>query len=749
MTTKISSVLESVGLKDSRKEDEPTTLVDNTKEDKSTTLVDNTLANFSQNNVVGECSSKCSYSFEYSKSSNCVANNTGRLIKLSYDESNVPPVTYNGKKYKVTGVGLMAGSYYLFNGKMPKGLLMVQHEPVVAGESTPDFGVIIPIVSGTSDILSSNILKQIINETANLAPKKGDKSVLSVDNYNLNNFVPKKPFYSFKADKSMEAIAYGIEDAIIIDDATITKLNTIVKPVTDVLPVAWLGKIFYNSKGPNQEDTGIQKLMNVIRQKPDENPEENPDQPEEIQTDWGRIAFDFLKTIIVVLISIVIGARVIFASKVAQFNVMPTNIDCMPYKPTYGESELKSPDFQSYSPVANIDEIRIDSGGSSIPYSTKIKYDITKESMHFGILDYIRKIEYDPNVGSYAKYAMSSFTKIYVLFYGLFNWMFEKLNKLMPEWFLFLTGAIIVQVMLILIIPVGFIGSLIIFLTNYHLLLRRNMNNDPDYEYKDSTKPVWRDVSLFSSIPNFLGSLLFLWFGWITSTVIIFTPIPYIIGLICLLTPFFMSATYVTGPKAGKAYNFFSSLKGVLESKMFWIVLLVAFYLSKAFMVGYTEGYVALPVAISASAASLVFVGVIYYMGSAVPPAATSKIASYNKNLKYCPKPTKTAEDRAAEARDAAFVNRIIPRTDSIQAALPMNNLQSMRAQNPTPAPVTSSAPIPNPNKVPVVPENIESSSTTNTNTPTDTANATQKGGGELERRLRHLRDTITPAKRI
>ena len=746
MTTKISSVLESVGLNNSSIEDEPTTLVDNTKEDESTTLVDNTLANFSQNNVVGECSSKCSYSFEYSKSSNCVANNTGRLIELSYDESSVPPVTYNGKKYKVSSVGLIAGSYYLFNGKMPKGLIFIKHIPAVAGESTPDFGVIIPIVSGTSDIPSSNILKQIINETANLAPKSGNKSVLSVNNYNLNNFVPKKPFYSFKADKSMEAIAYGIEDAIIIDDATITKLNTIFKPITDVLPAAWLGKIFYNSKGPNQEDTGIQKLMNVIRQKPDEKPDENPDQPEEIQTDWGRIASDFLKTIIVVLISIVIGARVIFASKVAQFNVMPTNIDCMPYKPTYGESELKSPDFQSYSPVANIDEIRIDSGGGSVLYSTKIKYDITEDNMQFGILNYIRNIEYDPNVGTYAKYAMSSLGKIYVLFYGIFNWVFEKLNKLMPEWFLFLTGAIIIQVLLILIIPVGFIGSLIVFLTNYHLLLRRNMNNDPDYEYKDSTKPVWRDVSLFSSIPNFLGSLLFLWIGWITSTVIIFTPIPYLIGLMCFLTPFFMNATYVTGPKADKAYNFFSSLKGTIESKMFWIVILFAFRLSKSFIDGYKERYVESPVAISASLASLVFVGVIYYMGSSVPPAATSEIASYNKNLKYCSKLKKTAQDRAAEARDAAFVNRIIPTAVSNKAAtLLTNKLQSMRAQNPMSAPVTSSAPTPtpNPNKVPAVPENIENPATT-INTPTDTANVTQKGGGELERRIRHLRQTIT-----
>lgn len=206
--------------------------------------------NISQDNVSGECNLKCSYSFQYSNS-NCVANNTGNAITLSYDESNVPPVTYNGNKYKVSGVSIYASSYFLFNGKPVKGLININHAPVVGGNT---FSVMIPIVSGNSSMPSSNILTQIINQTANLAPKSGNKSVISVENYNLNNFVPKKPFYSFNIPGpggDADVIAYGVEYAITIDADTIAKLNSIIKRETYINKAAYFGKIFYNPKGPN------------------------------------------------------------------------------------------------------------------------------------------------------------------------------------------------------------------------------------------------------------------------------------------------------------------------------------------------------------------------------------------------------------------------------------------------------------------------------------------------------------------
>jgi hypothetical protein len=205
--------------------------------------------NISQDNVSGECNLKCAYSFQYSNS-NCVANNVGSAIGLSYDGSNVPPVTYNGNKYKVSEVSISTTAYFLFNGKPVKGIIMISHTPIVGGNT---FLVVIPIISGNSSMPSSNILTNIINETANLAPKSGNKSIISVENYNLNNIVPKKPFYSFNipGPGGTDIIAYGVEYAITIDADTIAKLNSIIKGETFTFKAAYFGNIFFNPKGPN------------------------------------------------------------------------------------------------------------------------------------------------------------------------------------------------------------------------------------------------------------------------------------------------------------------------------------------------------------------------------------------------------------------------------------------------------------------------------------------------------------------
>ena len=201
--------------------------------------------NISQDNVSGECNLKCSYSFQYSNSS-IVASNTGESIILSYDETNVPPVTYNGNKYKVSSIKITTGSMLLYNGKNVKASLIILHTPILGGGP---FSVIIPIVSGTGSLPSSNILTTIITETAKLAPKSGNKTSISLANYNLNNIVPKKPFYSFNTSRE-SIITYGLEYAITIDADTLAKLSTITKGVANIIPAASTS-LFYNPKGPN------------------------------------------------------------------------------------------------------------------------------------------------------------------------------------------------------------------------------------------------------------------------------------------------------------------------------------------------------------------------------------------------------------------------------------------------------------------------------------------------------------------
>ena len=221
-------------------------------------LLDTTM-NISQNNVSGECNLKCSYSFQYSNSG-CVATNMGygRGIMLSYDESNVPPVIYNGNKYKVGDVQITTSNDLLYNGKTPVASLSIDHAPISGGVG---FSVVIPIMIGSGNTSSSTILTTIINDTAKLAPNAGNKTNISLDNYNLNNIVPKKPFYSFSIDGVYDMIVYGIENAISVDADTLNTLNTITTSSTNIMSASY--QLFYNSKGPNSSGSGSVNADNI------------------------------------------------------------------------------------------------------------------------------------------------------------------------------------------------------------------------------------------------------------------------------------------------------------------------------------------------------------------------------------------------------------------------------------------------------------------------------------------------------
>ena len=83
-----------------------------------------------------------------------------------------------------------------------------------------------------------------------------------------------------------------------------------------------------------------------------------------------------LKLIIIFLI----GSRVVFACKVAQANILPTDLDCMPYTPA--DKDEESPKYESTTPEANIDISYVynaDQEGYKA-YATKIAFEINEFS---------------------------------------------------------------------------------------------------------------------------------------------------------------------------------------------------------------------------------------------------------------------------------------------------------------------------------------------------------------------------------
>ncbi len=198
-------------------------------------------------NIVGKCDLKCSYGFKYSES-NTTAKNNGVMISLTYDNRSIPPVTYNNEKYQVSNIMIVSPSIHNFNGTSMPGEIIIEHNPIRGGNNLK---VCIPFSSSSESSTATNILTEIIKKVATNAPRQGDSTNLNISNFNLQNIIPRKPFFIY-SNGTDDNIIFGSIDAIPLSSSTISTLQKIIKPFNLVTP----GKnLFYNGKGPT---TGLQ-----------------------------------------------------------------------------------------------------------------------------------------------------------------------------------------------------------------------------------------------------------------------------------------------------------------------------------------------------------------------------------------------------------------------------------------------------------------------------------------------------------
>ena len=205
-------------------------------------------------NIYGNCDLKCSYNYKYSES-NSVATNKGVFISLSYDKGTTAPVTFNNQNYYVSNIMLTNKSLHMFDGKYVDSELIVEHSPELGGDN---LFVCIPIISSTSNSDASSFLSEIIETVSKNAPTEGDSSNLNISNFNLNNFIPKKPFYSYTGTQGLtgQVVVYDLNYAIALNDKILKKITKIIQPY----PISLTGgNLFFNKIGPNniQLENGI------------------------------------------------------------------------------------------------------------------------------------------------------------------------------------------------------------------------------------------------------------------------------------------------------------------------------------------------------------------------------------------------------------------------------------------------------------------------------------------------------------
>jgi hypothetical protein len=211
-----------------------------------------TTMNISQNLMSGKCDEKCSYSFNYQTSSNCNAKNYGNYLQLTYDKQNTPSVLFNVIDYYADNVQIYSPSFHKFNNIIVDAEIVIVHYSLRNGSPLL---VCIPVYSSANTSNNSVLFNSIIN-AAVAYPLKPDTDMISIklDNYNLNNIVPKKPYFYYTSNNA-NVIVYGIENSIYAETTIISKLRNIISNKTNVnIPLS--DTIYYNQIGSNLSLSG-------------------------------------------------------------------------------------------------------------------------------------------------------------------------------------------------------------------------------------------------------------------------------------------------------------------------------------------------------------------------------------------------------------------------------------------------------------------------------------------------------------
>jgi carbonic anhydrase len=239
-------------------------------------------------NVVGKCDYKCEYSFHYNDSS-CIATNRGDYISIAYDSSSSPPVTYNSSAYDVKEIRIYSPSLHSYMGNKTDGEAIIVHD---SASGAPPLLVCVPIKLSNTGSVGSKYLFSIVNTVAQNAPADGEQTTVNISRFNLNAFVPRKPFFSYTASEPYqpcstnknEYVVFTLSDGSIgITKDTLDKLHSVIK--TNAYDVKTGTSLFYNEKGPVSEERDGQIYIDC-------QPVGQSEEEEIVVTDTGSSSFN-------------------------------------------------------------------------------------------------------------------------------------------------------------------------------------------------------------------------------------------------------------------------------------------------------------------------------------------------------------------------------------------------------------------------------------------------------------------------
>jgi hypothetical protein len=299
------------------------------------------------------------------------------------------------------------------------------------------------------------------------------------------------------------------------------------------------------------------------------------DKGEEPDTKTKYINFlkSLAKLLIFILLSVILGASVLYSCKVATSNILPTDMNCSPY--TKNDPDVMPIDL----------DINIIKNSEKI-FSTKINFpfnaaddekinEIAEYNRSNFILDWIRNQKEVYNSWAIKMMFLSILESLFQKNYSLTSSILHFMDKSFYELIIVFLGPLLLFFASGILSLITLFYSIYLFFTEFHWIFKENTNKER------GKKPVWSDVTfsnLYSyGVSCFIAFLMVIFF--IISYVFMFPLVSLgmsVFFVVCLFSATYMKSLISDGPKIGETYGIKKVFVDVLTSKMKYIMVIVS-----------------------------------------------------------------------------------------------------------------------------------------------------------------------------
>lgn len=193
-----------------------------------------------------KCDMTCNFKYSYGNSDLSVTNN-GTYLTFSYDGTT--NVLYNGNTYTVQDIRIYKPSINSYYGSKVDAEMMIHHVSVSGGNLL----VCIPILSSANASSSITMFNKIIPFVPST---RGETRTININNYTLNNFIPKSGFYSYNGNLPYEPcngnyniILFDSKQGIHMSPTDLSTIGSLIKATTQTIKKHDTTALYFNNKG--------------------------------------------------------------------------------------------------------------------------------------------------------------------------------------------------------------------------------------------------------------------------------------------------------------------------------------------------------------------------------------------------------------------------------------------------------------------------------------------------------------------